>query len=350
MVTETWKGRPVCIIACMQSFNSPYIPLQYQYKTTHVQPARGKEREGHDFLPGLIHLPRPGTRFLTVPPGICMPTRTSGTSFTTGMKVCPPPHPRQGVGRADHTHEPAASIHFSDPTNGTGEVEGTETTRPTFPTPETELRIERLQEPESDNDNVQKQGLNPYHQSGDFYFMASQESSPKGHSPTTSPRSNLTPAGYKNVRVFVSKHLHFQLISHSAASQMSLQDFVVAWLERATPLTPTPAPQRQIALEPAPGHRLAHDAQGGQGLAKGPGAAQEQREPARDQRPAQGPLGVPGQAVGPCAALSSEASAPSRQDHAPDLALNRSSPTTKQAPSPAGQDPDHAGAERTRPR
>lgn len=124
--------------------------------------------------------------------------------------------------------------------------------------------------------------------------MESQESSPKGRSLTTSPRPNLTPSGYKNVRVFVPQSLHYRLVSASAASEMSLQNFVVSWLERATPLTPTPAPQRQFALEPAPGHRLAHDAQGDQGLAKGPCAAQEQQEPAPCQRPAPGPLGVPG--------------------------------------------------------
>jgi hypothetical protein len=176
--------------------------------------------------------------------------------------------------------------------------------------------------------------------------MTLKESSPKGRSPTTSPRTNLTPSGYKNVRVYVPQALWYRLVSHSAASEMSLQEFVVAWLERATPLTPTPTNQHQTAMDPAPDHRPAHDTQDGQGLAKGVGAAQEQQEQAHDQRP----LSVPGKAVGPCAALSPEANVPSRQDHAADLAPPGLSPTIEQAPSTADQDLELAEAERTRPR
>lgn len=76
----------------------------------------------------------------------------------------------------------------------------------------------------------------------------------------------------------------------------------------------------------------------------------EMRASTRPTDPAQGPQGVPGQAEGPCAALSPEADAPSRQSHALDPAPNGSSPTTEQAPSMAGHDLDRAQAERTRPR
>lgn len=74
--------------------------------------------------------------------------------------------------------------------------------------------------------------------------MTSQESSPKGRYPATSSRPNVTPPGHKNVRVYVPQALWYRLVSHSAASEESLQDFVVAWLERATPLTPAPSSER----------------------------------------------------------------------------------------------------------
>lgn len=73
--------------------------------------------------------------------------------------------------------------------------------------------------------------------------MQNQGASPKGLTPATSPRANVTPPGHKNVRVFVSTVLHFRLLANSAASEMSLNDFVVAWLERATPLTRVSSPQ-----------------------------------------------------------------------------------------------------------
>ena len=73
--------------------------------------------------------------------------------------------------------------------------------------------------------------------------MQNQGTGPKGLPPATSPRANVTPPGHKNVRVFVSTNLHFKLLASSAASEMSLNDFVVTWLERATPLTPGSSPQ-----------------------------------------------------------------------------------------------------------
>lgn len=86
--------------------------------------------------------------------------------------------------------------------------------------------------------------------------MASQEWSWKGRPSASSSRSNITPPGYKNVRVFVPKSLHFRLVSHSAASEMTLQEFVVAVLERAAPLTPAPS-----SPGPALGHRPSQDGQ-----------------------------------------------------------------------------------------
>jgi len=180
--------------------------------------------------------------------------------------------------------------------------------------------------------------------------MISQESSPKGHSPTTPPRSNLTPAGFKNVRVFVPQSLHFQLISHSAASEMSLQDFVVAWLERATPLTPAPSSERQTVKEPAPGPRPANDHQGGTGLARGLVIAQGQQEPSPGHRPANRPLVVPGNAVGPCAAPPPGAEAMSAVPLNPDPASSGSSAAFDPAKSTSVKDNDEAEAERTRPR
>jgi len=152
--------------------------------------------------------------------------------------------------------------------------------------------------------------------------MQNQGTSPKGL-PPTSPRANVTPPGHKNVRVFVSTNLHFRLLANSAASEMSLNDFVVAWLERASPLsplsspqggTPAPVPQRQNTLEQAPG--------------QGPG-----------QRPPSGQ----DQTVGPGAAHLPEAEAPFRPDHAPDLARSWSSSTVILAQSL--DDPDLDSAE-----
>lgn len=82
--------------------------------------------------------------------------------------------------------------------------------------------------------------------------MPTDGNGPKGPPRPTPARGNVTPSGYKNVRVFVPQALWYQLVSHSAASEMGLHDFVVAWLERATPLAPTPASQRHAATGPAP--------------------------------------------------------------------------------------------------
>jgi hypothetical protein len=112
----------------------------------------------------------------------------------------------------------------------------------------------------------------------------------------------------------VPKSLHFRLVSHSAASEMSLQDFVIAWLERATPLTPAPSSERQMALEPAPGPRPAQDRQEAHSLADGPGAARGQQDLAPCQRLAPSPLGVSSEAVGPSAAPSPKAPARSSRD------------------------------------
>lgn len=103
--------------------------------------------------------------------------------------------------------------------------------------------------------------------------MTKHETAPKGRPAATPSRGNVTPSGYKNVRVFVPKSLHFRLVSHSAASEMSLQDFVVAWLERAVPISATLGPAGQSATEPASDQGKAHDAQGGRCLAEGPDGA-----------------------------------------------------------------------------
>ncbi len=157
--------------------------------------------------------------------------------------------------------------------------------------------------------------------------MQNQGTSPKGLPPATSPRANVTPPGHKNVRVFVSTGLHFRLLASSAASEMSLNDFVVAWLERATPLTPgsspqggTPAPdpQRQNTLEQAPDHLPGQRPPGGQDKAERPGAAH-----------------------------SPEANTLSSHDLALDKAPSGLSTTPSQAQSPAVHDLDPAEAGRT---
>ena len=76
--------------------------------------------------------------------------------------------------------------------------------------------------------------------------MPSNGNGPKGL-PRPSARGNVTPPGHRNVRVFVPTSLHYRLVAHAAASEMSLHDFVVSWLERATPLTPGSGPQGETS-------------------------------------------------------------------------------------------------------
>ena len=102
--------------------------------------------------------------------------------------------------------------------------------------------------------------------------MQNQGASPKGLTPATSPRANVTPPGHKNVRVFVPQSLHFQLVSYSAASEMSLNDFVVAWLGRAIPLTPGSSPQGGTTTPATLPAKVAS-----QGPPGGPGGAKDTR-------------------------------------------------------------------------
>ncbi len=72
--------------------------------------------------------------------------------------------------------------------------------------------------------------------------MSDQGSGQRGARPSTPARGNITPPGHKNIRVFVPLALWYQCVANSAASAMGLQDYVVAVLERATPLFPSPGP------------------------------------------------------------------------------------------------------------
>ena len=164
---------------------------------------------------------------------------------------------------------------------------------------------------------------------------------------TSPPRTNGTPSGYRNVRVLVHQDLHFQLSAFASQSHLSLPAFVIAWLHRATPLEP-PCPTGQpLAKEPAPGPRPCRDLPEAHSLALGPGAAQEQQEPAPSHWPAHGPLDVPGEAMGPSAALLHGTLAKSGTDQTADATLSRSFPTVDPVESPSGQDRDKTQAERT---
>lgn len=127
--------------------------------------------------------------------------------------------------------------------------------------------------------------------------MPSNGNGPKGL-PRPSARGNVTPPGHRNVRVFVPTSLHYRLVAQAAASETSLHDFVVSWLERATPLRPGSSPQAETSaaspdagtpLPPATGHWPAQD---GEGLSGGAGAAGPSRSPTRDGNEA-GTEGVP---------------------------------------------------------
>lgn len=159
------------------------------------------------------------------------------------------------------------------------------------------------------------------------------------------PRTHGTPSGYRNVRVLVPRDLHFRLSSYASQSHLSMPAFVVAWLNLATPLAPSPSPQgQQTAEESAPGHRPCRDLQEAHGLAIGPSAAQEQQEPAPCPRPAQVPLCVTGEAKGPGAAPSPTAWAQSSPDLTADPHLARSSATIAPVESSSSHELDQAQA------
>lgn len=162
------------------------------------------------------------------------------------------------------------------------------------------------------------------------------------------PRTHGTPSGYRNIRVLVTRDLHFRLLSYSSQSHLSLPAFVVAWLNRATPLEASSNPPSGSTVdEPAPGHRHANDDQRAHGPAVGPVDAQGLNEPSLGHLPARGTHDVSGNAVRPCAAPSPGASATSVVPWSLDAASSRSSPTVDTAKSISPEDSDEAKAERT---
>lgn len=188
--------------------------------------------------------------------------------------------------------------------------------------------------------------------------MTSNGNGPKGQPRTTVPRGNVTPPGHKNVRVYVPTSLHYRLVASSASQELSLNEFVIRALESATAPAPGSSPPgattagvplRETDSEPAPGHRLADDAEGDQQFARGPSAARGQQMLAPGPRPAVGPLVVPGIADGPCAAPSPVATAVSHSPSSPDAASSGSSTTGDPARSTSVK-VDEAKAERTGPR
>lgn len=155
------------------------------------------------------------------------------------------------------------------------------------------------------------------------------------------PRTHGTPSGYRNIRVLVTRDLHFRLLSHASQSHLSLPAFVVAWLNLATPLDSTRSPQGQPTSKgSAPGHRPGLDTPVGHGNTAGPGAAQPRGEPAWGQRPARAPVGLPCEADGPSAAPPSAAPAQSSPDRTEDLTLSGSLPTGDPDPSSSDHRPD----------
>ena len=156
------------------------------------------------------------------------------------------------------------------------------------------------------------------------------------------PRTNGTPSGYKNVRVLTPDPLHFRLVAYAGLSMLSLNEFVLKWLNLATPIDPatgTPSP-----LGTAPGQPPALDLIEGPGSAHGPGAARSRGEPAPRQSPAHGPLDVPGEAVRPGAALSPKAPARSRPDHPATPSFPGSLPTVAPADPSSVHGPDPTNA------
>lgn len=157
------------------------------------------------------------------------------------------------------------------------------------------------------------------------------------------PRTHGTPSGYRNIRVLTSNFLHFRLVAYSALSMCSLNEFILKWLNLATPIDPaTGRPVPVSTLESAPGPRPGHDPQGGSGTAKGPSAAQMPKEPAPDQRPAIDPMDGPGPAAGPGAAPSPKALARSSPDRTSSPTLPGSFPTVDPARSSSVHDHDLA--------
>jgi hypothetical protein len=135
------------------------------------------------------------------------------------------------------------------------------------------------------------------------------------------PRTHGTPSGYRNVRVLVTQDLHFQLLSYSSQSHLSLPALVVAWLSLATPLTPpSSGPQGQPRPdEPTPGHRLSPTPEGDSSEAVRPGEA---------------PL--------------PKSLAVTRPDQTTDPSLSGSLPSTDPVKSPSAQNHHESETERTR--
>lgn len=158
---------------------------------------------------------------------------------------------------------------------------------------------------------------------------------------TSPPRTHGTPSGYRNVRVLVPRDLHFRLSSYASQSHLSMPAFVVAWLNLATPLAPSPIPQDHPTPEgQSPGRRPGQDLPGGHSNPAGPAAAQQQGEPAFGHRIARGPQGVSCEAGGPCAISLPEAPARSSPDPTEDLAQSGSLPSVDPDSSPPGHRPD----------
>ncbi len=158
------------------------------------------------------------------------------------------------------------------------------------------------------------------------------------------PRTKGTPSGFRNVRVLVTQDLHFRLLSYASQSHLSMPAFVVAWLNRATPLEPTSTvPTKGAEKESAPGQPPGQGIRDGQWEAVGPGSAQGEQWP-DGHRSAQGPRKVPGEGGGPGAAHRQTALAASGPGQTADPASSWSSPTPEHASSASGQDLDQAEA------
>ena len=100
------------------------------------------------------------------------------------------------------------------------------------------------------------------------------------------PRTNGTPSGFKNVRVLTPDPLHFRLVAYAGLSMLSLNEFVLKWLNLATPIDPaTGMPAPAGSPQTAPGPPQAPISPGGRCAPAGQGAAQAAKGPSPGPSP-----------------------------------------------------------------
>jgi hypothetical protein len=174
--------------------------------------------------------------------------------------------------------------------------------------------------------------------------MISPSTDPEGLPKRPPPRTHGTPSGYRNVRVLVTKSLHYQISAFAGMSHTSLPEFVGRWLYLATPLDP-------LTGQPIPANNLVGAPSPGQGLEALTNPHSVPSASPMGKEAAPGPTSNPGPSIGPQAAdrpgaaHPPGASASSTPDPGSDTCLIGSSSTASLDQSSSGHNPDQPEAD-----